>query len=135
MRERVRADACLGRAEASLWTDAAPLLQKALGDEPVEQLIEACLDDTACFLASNEAFAVVTQCQDEGEDVLIVWAAASRLVGDGMQRSVFEESIDEIARALGAKRIIFRAPRRGYSRILGSQWKLKYVCWEKELVS
>jgi hypothetical protein len=134
MREFARTSSSLGRADLeTYWEEAKPLIQLALegSGDTVEEVLQKCLSGAACLLASDQAFVVVEQFHEPDGPLMIVWAAASRIPGQKLEN--FEEAVDEAAKLVGAKRILFWAFRPGFSRILSKQWKMKCMCWVKEV--
>jgi hypothetical protein len=135
VRERERADTELGKANPrDFWDEAAPLLDEALSGsgETSNDILSKYDAGEIEFLASDRAFVPVSHHLGSDGPVLIVYAVASR---DPLLplSDHFSAAIDRVAEKVGAVRIIFWTSRKGFARILPKEWRVRQVCWVKEL--
>jgi hypothetical protein len=109
------------------WPEAEPLIAAALlgSDDSTEEVLDACRRGEAWMLASERGYAVLKAvAAPRGFDVL-VWVAVSRGARDCIATQLNE--LETLARAAGARSIVFRSSRRGFERALPAGWAVRQI--------
>lgn len=115
------------------WPRIGALAEQVLAgdDYSPDNLRQECRDGHALAFASSDGVVVVTLIPNRlrNDLELVVLLAAS--VGPHGAVEAYLPEIEQVARDLGAARIVFRSRRLGWQRHLPAGWQLRevtYVC-------
>jgi hypothetical protein len=111
---------------------AAPVL--ADEDDTTEDIRAACRAGEAWLFGNEDAY-LVLQYQLRPATArmqLLVWLAVSRGPSGCIARNL--PFVEEVARRLGASRVLFRTRRKGFERAMPDGWRADHIIWTRELM-
>lgn len=120
-----------------VWDRVAPLAQRVLDGAAftADDLARECREGRAlCFYASGWGLVVCKLLPNRRHNdlELEVWLAVS--FGPHQAVEQFTPEIEEIARRLQAKRVVFSTFRPGWMRHPPDGWKMREMTFEREVV-
>lgn len=59
--------------------------------------------------------------------IWITWGNGPDMIGR------YEQDLVKLGEMIGASRVAFRSPRKGYARVLGDQWKPAHIEYERRI--
>jgi hypothetical protein len=86
---------------------------------------DKCLAEEAFFFASEKAFVIF---EPTPQGMFLTAAAWDGTAGIDAHLP----QVEEIARGMGASRIVFRTKRHGFERRMPKDWAIDHVVWVKE---
>ena len=120
----------------AVWEDFSRLAGPAMADEDdgPEDIRRACKADQA-WLFGNEDCYLVLQYQLRPATArmqLLVWLAVSRGARGCIARNL--QFVEDMARRLGASRLLFKTRRKGFDRAMPRGWTADHIIWTRELL-
>lgn len=117
------------------WEEFSRLAAPVLADEDdtAEDIRAACRADEAWLFGNADAY-LVLQYQLRPATArmqLLVWLAVSRGPQGCIPRNL--PFVEEVARRLGASRVLFRTRRKGFERVMPDGWRADHIIWTREL--
>jgi hypothetical protein len=119
-----------------IWDEMAGHMRQTLdgADFTAEDLARECrLGKALCFYASGQGMVIVKLHPNRRHNdlELVVWLAISLGPHGAIERYLPE--IDEIARRVKAKRVVFSSYRTGFLRRMPEGWRLREMTIEREV--
>ncbi len=105
------------------------------GSITVENVRDECRAGRSLCFASADAVVVVTLLPNRAKQDLELCVVLAVSIGPHGAYEAYLSEIEQLARDLGAARVVFYTRRRGWERRLGAGWTLRNVCYEREVDS
>lgn len=97
--------------------------------DTLEEVYHLCRAKQAFLFVVPEGYVIFREIKDDsGERVLFIWAAYCK---GSIEK--YEKDIDELARTIKANKIVFRTTRKGFEKVLSSDWSVNYVEYMKKV--
>lgn len=105
------------------------------GTLTAENVRDECREGRSLCFASDEGVAIVTLLPNRAKNDLELCVVLAVSTGPHGAYEAYLPEIDQIARDLGAARIVFFTRRRGWERKLGSDWSLRSISYVREVTN
>lgn len=97
--------------------------------DSLEELYHLCRTKEAFLFTVPEGYVIFREIKDDaGDKVLFIWAAYCK----GLIEK-YEQDIDELARMIKAKKVVFRTVRKGFEKVLSDKWSVSFVEYMKKV--
>ncbi len=118
-----------------VWPEIRVKAEKALdgGNISADNMYRECLRGRALCFSSDDGVIIVALDPNEYKNdfELLVLLAVGWGKHGAFDRN--QKHVDQIARDLGASRVVFTTRRKGWERRLGPEWSLRSVTYVKEV--
>jgi hypothetical protein len=119
-----------------VWPEVAAAAERVLdgADFTAEDIARECREGRAlCFFASGEGLLIakLNPNRRHNDLELVVWLAVS--LGPHGAMDKYLPDMDELARRLGAERIVFSTFRNGFVRRPPAGWRIREMTFEREV--
>ncbi len=119
------------------WQQIKPHVEEILKgyDDIPEEVYAACRGGYAhLFMGEDDVgFTILKETLEGTRKNLFLWISYKKQESNSTDGMSYLEDIEQIAKQIGAKSMTFRTKRRGFERVLGSDWRVGFIEYEKKL--
>jgi hypothetical protein len=117
------------------WPRMAEVARSIIDDGSltVENVRDECRAGRALCFASADGVAVVTLVPNRATQGLELCVLLAVSIGPHGAVEAYLPELEQVARDLGADRMVFYTRRRGWERRLDAAWRLRHVAYEREI--